>query len=1314
MKTFTRTTRHLTVLFLACFMLSFSSVFGQSIQLNDAGTQLKITENTYSRLSLENSVSEMNAFTVKSNQGDFSQITIEGYGYSMEVGKPVLPVMKKLIEIPVDATIEISVTYESYKEYNLADFGIGYKIFPAQAPVSKSIEDPSQIPFAYDAATYTTDAFIASKLVDVIPVGTMRSVNIARLEISPVQYNPVQNVIRVYEQMSVVINFKNANVTQTIDQKQNLENTYFKGISQLLFNYKDLDNRELFDNMPVTFIIVSSPLFQDALQPFIQWKTKKGYKIVEAYTSDPNVGTTTTSIKTYLKNFYQNPPEGYNAQSFVLFVGDVAQIPSFNGTTGSHPSDLYYCEYTNDILPEVYYGRFSATNVTELQPQIDKTLEYEQYLFPDPTFLDKVVMIAGADGSHQMTWGNGQINYGTQYYFNAAHGLSSYTYLQPLPGSAAAAIRQNVSDGVGYANYTAHGGVDGWSDPSFNIGHIAALQNAHKYPLMVGNCCVTNSFQSTCFGEALLRAANKGALGYIGASNNSYWDEDYWWGVGFKAVSANPVYDASKIGSYDRTFHDQNGIAIEDWYITQGQMIPAGNLAVTQAGSSMITYYWEIYHLMGDPSLMIYFSQAPDAIASYAGLMPLGSATFTVNTNPYAFVAISKDGVLHGTALADAAGVAEIVFETPIAVPGEADVVITGQNLKPYFGTVVVASPSGPYILMDECVISDNTSGNNNGMLDYGETVNLSVSMKNLGQAAASNVVLSLTSTDEFITINNGTANLASIAPNEVVTVADAFGISAAENIPDDHSAIFTLSATDGTEVWTSNFSIKGHAPALEFLQFSVSDPNGNNNGFLDPGETVTMTLSVQNNGSADAYSVLGQLSSTDLYVSVLTTDPQEFGDLAAGALGTASYQVTAAANTPPGHVSLLTLNLVADFGISQQDVMEISFADYCEASTSTEDEYISKVVMGSINNSSGWQGGVANYTNFTTNLQPGVAEPITITNGTPWASDLVTVWVDWNQNKEFGDANESTTLTNVGGAGSSFTGSITAPANQQGGQYRMRIRMTYSTAPAPCGDATYGEIEDYVVIIPSSLTANFIANVTTVCEAGEVQFTENSTGGANAWLWQFPGGTPETSTLQNPLVVYNISGVYDVTLQVTNGVNTNSVTKTAYISVNPTPLTPTITQMGDNLVSDVATGNQWYDENGIINGATGQIYSPAQTGNYYSIVSQFGCSSAPSNVVFFQPTNIQEVDPEGTFKVYPLPANDFIIVDYVMKDTKEVTLSIYNAFGQELHNINQTQINRTGVYSSRFDVSNLPAGLYYVKIEGEDYSATRKVILSK
>ena len=251
---------------------------------------------------------------------------------------------------------------------------------------------------------------------------------------------------------------------------------------------------------------------------------------------------------------------------------------------------------------------------------------------------------------------------------------------------------------------------------------------------------------------------------------------------------------------------------------------------------------------------------------------------------------------------------------------------------------------------------------------------------------------------------------------------------------------------------------------------YTINDSNGNNNGFLDPGETATMVLTIENSGSSNAYAVKAQLLSTDQYVSVLTTTPQQIGNLTSGNTGTASFTVHAAANTPFGHTAVLNMNMTANMGISQQDVLSILFADYCEASTTYNDEFISKVTFGEIDNSSGWQGGVANYTDITTTLEPGVPVPITITNGNAWSSDKVTVWVDWNLDKEFGsDPNETFVLTSNGG-GATFTGNIVAPAGQQSGQYRMRVRMTYSSSPAPCGSASYGEVEDYTILIGSQM----------------------------------------------------------------------------------------------------------------------------------------------------------------------------------------------------------------------------------------------------
>ncbi len=79
---------------------------------------------------------------------------------------------------------------------------------------------------------------------------------------------------------------------------------------------------------------------------------------------------------------------------------------------------------------------------------------------------------------------------------------------------------------------------------------------------------------------------------------------------------------------------------------------------------------------------------------------------------------------------------------------------------------------------------------------------------------------------------------------------------------------------------------------------------------------------------------------------------------------------------------------------------------------------------------------------------------------------------------------------------------------------------------------------------------ANFTATPTTICPGQTVQFTNASTGTVTTYAWQFPGGTPATSTSANPTVTYNTAGTYNVTLTVSNGTQNSTETKTAFITV--------------------------------------------------------------------------------------------------------------------------------------------------------------------
>ncbi len=303
--------------------------------------------------------------------------------------------------------------------------------------------------------------------------------------------------------------------------------------------------------------------------------------------------------------------------------------------------------------------------------------------------------------------------------------------------------------------------------------------------------------------------------------------------------------------------------------------------------------------------------------------------------------------------------------------------------------------------------------------------------------------------------------------------------------------------------------------------------------------------------------------------------------------------------------------------------------ATYCipNPSTGTTDgDFIDGVVLGSINNIFSGSPSGPNYTNYTSGMSTtvikGSAYSVAITSGS-YTPDNYAAWIDYNQDGDFGDTGEK--LGEFASTASYQTQTIgfTVPTGALTGTTRLRVRCVYNNSPLdPCTNYTYGETEDYQVVIQSSTSlppvADFTANSTTICAGSTVTFTDLSTNTPASWAWTFTGGSPSSSTSQNPTVVYNASGTYDVTLVATNSFGSSTKIKQGYIVVVPLPSTPTITQSGSNLVSSATTGNQWYLNGTIITGATNQTYTPTTTGNYTVVVTSNGCSSAASSTFIY------------------------------------------------------------------------------------------------
>jgi PKD repeat protein len=85
--------------------------------------------------------------------------------------------------------------------------------------------------------------------------------------------------------------------------------------------------------------------------------------------------------------------------------------------------------------------------------------------------------------------------------------------------------------------------------------------------------------------------------------------------------------------------------------------------------------------------------------------------------------------------------------------------------------------------------------------------------------------------------------------------------------------------------------------------------------------------------------------------------------------------------------------------------------------------------------------------------------------------------------------------------------------------------------------------------------SAAFTSDDTTVCVNESIQFTDESFGTVVAWEWTFEGGSPSTSTEQNPEITYNTLGIYDVQLIVTSDeAETDTIIKEDYVTVIDIP----------------------------------------------------------------------------------------------------------------------------------------------------------------
>jgi len=410
-----------------------------------------------------------------------------------------------------------------------------------------------------------------------------------------------------------------------------------------------------------SMLVITHDAFHAAAQPYVDWKNQMG--IPTALVDVSAVGSTGTQIKDYIQNLYDT--EGV---CFIVLVGDAAQVPYFNNGGASDPS--YALLAGGDMYPDAFVGRLSAENISQVQTQVERSIEYER----DPQ--------GGADWYHKGTGIASNQGPGDDGETDNEHmdvireKLLAFTYTEVDqiydPYGTAADVTNALNEGRSIINYCGHGWIQGWGSTGFSNTEVNALVNDNMLPFITSVACNTGEFQSgTCFGEAWLRATNggepTGGVGFYGSTISQSWSPP---------MCAQDEFVDLLVNEEKRCYGALcfNGAC---------QMIDEYG-----ANGENEFKFWTVF---GDPSLRVR-TDTPAAISAdhFPTVDPLMDH-FTVSTEPGNLAALSSEGAFIGAAFADAGGEAVIYFEGDLPMPGNfVTLTVTGFNRLTHVAEILV------------------------------------------------------------------------------------------------------------------------------------------------------------------------------------------------------------------------------------------------------------------------------------------------------------------------------------------------------------------------------------------------------------------------------------------------------------------------------------------------------------------------------------------------------------------------------------------------------------------------------------------------
>jgi hypothetical protein len=656
------------------------------------------------------------------------------------------------------------------------------------------------------------------------------------------------------------------------------------------------------------YLVITYDSFESGIQPLADWKHKKGMQTKIARLSD--VGSSPLEIRNYIANAYDTwevPPE------YVLLVGDTEVLPSYEGLTST---DNYYAAIDgSDYLADVMVGRISADSPGDVATQVAKILGYERTPVEDDPDWPASATLMIADDFDAGDW----IYYANTWFIYDLMEPAGFAPIDTLFRRNPISMQDvydSVNAGRGFLNYRGQAWFNWLYEFEINP-HLTT--NGWKLPVVVSATCATGIFYTDGFVcEDWVRAgtaqAPKG-------------------GVAFFAT--NTVVPGSQQLALRRGYVDEGFFANafgEDG-LTLGEACLAGKLNLYYTDEDQLDY--EGWNLLGDPAMNLWTGHPDDLGVSHSTTVAIGPSNLTVFVTAArgpvegALVGCVKGTEVYAWGHTDAAGQAVLPIEPASA--GTLSVTVTARNALPYEGSVSVID-SGPLLVYSDLSIDDAGGGNGDGLLSPGESAAVSIAVENIGNEAATSPVVTLRTSDAYVTVTDSVAAYADVPPGSVVWGDDGFTVSVDAGCPVGHVVAYSLSmAYSGTTRVHEPPPLEIATGRLASPQTSFDDaaPGGDGDGDPDPGESIGLEVTLTNEGPCDLASIEGVLSTADPLVAV-TSGQATFGDAPSGAPAGndgVPFILSISPGAPAEHEVEMTLSLTADGGTyTYQDAVPVSF----------------------------------------------------------------------------------------------------------------------------------------------------------------------------------------------------------------------------------------------------------------------------------------------------------------------------------------------------------------------------------------------------